>query len=69
MSSPCGRQDADVVVSHESLRRALTWLLTPSIFAVFRGGAKIIDQQIRDLFIGATATSCNGANRQSGKKQ
>jgi len=41
MSSPCGRQDADVVVSHESLRRALTWLLTPSIFAVFRGGAKI----------------------------
>lgn len=41
MSSPCGRQDADVVVNHESLRRALTWLLTPSIFAVFRGGANI----------------------------
>jgi len=41
MSSPCGRQDADVVVNHESLRRALTWLLTPSIFAVFRCGAKI----------------------------
>jgi hypothetical protein len=41
MSSPCGRQDADVVVNHESLRRALTWLLTPSIFAVFRCGANI----------------------------
>lgn len=41
MSSPGGRQDADVVVNHESLRRALTWLLTPSIFAVFRCGAKI----------------------------
>jgi hypothetical protein len=41
MSSPCGRQNADVVVNHESLRRALTWLLTPSIFAIFRGGANI----------------------------
>ncbi|MFV2069284.1 MAG: transposase [Pirellulales bacterium] len=41
MSSPCGRQDAAVVVNHESLRRALTWLLAPSIFAVFRCGANI----------------------------
>lgn len=41
MSSPCGRQDAEIVANHESLRRALTWLLTPSIFAVFRCGAKI----------------------------
>ena len=41
MSSPLGRQDADIVANHESLRRALTWLLTPSIFAVFRCGAKV----------------------------
>jgi hypothetical protein len=42
MSSPCGRQDADIVVNHESLRRALTWLLTPSIFAVFRTGVNVL---------------------------
>jgi len=41
MSSPCCRQDADVIVNHESLRRALTWLLTPSIFAIFRCGVNI----------------------------
>ncbi len=42
MSSPCGRPRADIVVNHESLRRALTWLLTPSIFAVFRTGANVL---------------------------
>ena len=42
MSSPCGRPRADIVANHESLRRALSWLLTPAIFAVFRTGVNVL---------------------------
>ncbi len=40
MSSPCGRENGVVVPNHESLRRVLSWLLPPAIFAACRGGDK-----------------------------
>jgi len=40
MSSPWNRRDAEIVVSHVSLRDALRWVLPTSIFAACRVGVK-----------------------------
>lgn len=42
MSSPSVRQDAEIIVNHETLRRALSFVLVPQIFAKFRCGVNVL---------------------------
>jgi hypothetical protein len=42
MSSPSVRQNAEIVVNHETLQRALSFVLVPRIFAKFRCGVNVL---------------------------